>query len=58
MDFGPAAGRIRLSGTTDGLVERRRSDRRVLIRSDNGVYRFEDETFRDWVLGEQPARHP
>jgi hypothetical protein len=34
------------------------SERQILIQSDKGIYRFEDETFRDWVLGEQPARHP
>jgi hypothetical protein len=37
---------------------KRLRERQILIQADKGVYRFEDETFRDWVLGEQPARHP
>jgi hypothetical protein len=32
---------------------RRLRDRQVLIQSDTGVYRFEDETFGEWVRTEQ-----
>jgi hypothetical protein len=33
---------------------KRLRDRQILIQSDTGVYRFEDETFREWVVTEQP----
>lgn len=32
---------------------RRLRDRQVLIQSDTGIYRFEDETFEEWVRTEQ-----
>jgi hypothetical protein len=35
---------------------KRLRERQVLIQSDTGVYRFEDETFREWVLAEQPRK--
>jgi len=31
-------------------------DVQILIQSDKGVYRFEDETFKDWVQSEHPAK--
>ena len=31
---------------------KRLRERQILIQSDIGVYRFEDETFKDWVLTE------
>jgi hypothetical protein len=32
---------------------KRLRDRQILIQSDTGVYRFEDDTFKDWVLTER-----
>ena len=32
---------------------RRLRDRQVLIQSDTGIYRFDDETFEEWVRTEQ-----
>jgi hypothetical protein len=29
---------------------KRLRERQILIQSDIGVYRFEDETFKDWVV--------
>ena len=37
---------------------KRLRDRQVLIQTDTGVYRYEDETFRDWVLTEHLAKSP
>lgn len=37
---------------------KRLRDRQVLIQSDTGVYRFEDETFRDWIAAEHPTNLP
>jgi hypothetical protein len=34
---------------------KRLRQRQVLIQSDIGVYRFEDETFKDWVKAERPG---
>jgi hypothetical protein len=31
---------------------RRLRERQILIQTDQGIYSFEDETFRDWVLSE------
>jgi hypothetical protein len=33
---------------------KRLRERQILIQSEIGVYRFEDETFKDWVLTERP----
>jgi hypothetical protein len=35
---------------------RRLRERQILIQSDQGIYRFEDETFRDWVLSEHSGK--
>jgi hypothetical protein len=35
---------------------KRLRDRQILIQSDTGVYRFEDDTFKDWVLTERPRK--
>lgn len=35
---------------------KRLRERQVLIQSDKGVYRFEDETFKDWVQSEHPGK--
>jgi hypothetical protein len=35
---------------------KRLRDRQILIQSDTGVYRFEDETFRDWIAAERPCK--
>lgn len=32
---------------------KRLRDRQILIRSDQGTYHFEDDTFKDWVLSER-----
>jgi hypothetical protein len=37
---------------------KRLRDRQVLIQTDTGVYRFEDETFREWIVTELPAGDP
>ena len=34
---------------------KRLRERQILIQSDIGLYRFEDETFKDWVMSERPA---
>lgn len=34
---------------------KRLRERQILIQSDIGLYRFEDETFRDWVQSERPV---
>ena len=34
---------------------KRLRDRQILIQSENGVYRFEDEAFQDWVQSEHPG---
>jgi hypothetical protein len=33
---------------------KRLRERQILIQTDTGVYRYEDETFKDWVLTERP----
>lgn len=33
---------------------KRLRERQILIQSDKGVYRFEDETFKEWVQSEHP----
>jgi hypothetical protein len=33
---------------------RRLRERQILIQSDKGIYRFEDEAFQEWVLSEHP----
>ena len=35
---------------------RRLRDRQLLIQSDTGVYRFEDETFKEWIQTGQFGR--
>ena len=32
---------------------KRLRDRQILIQTDTGVYRYEDDSFKDWVLAEQ-----
>ena len=32
---------------------KRLRDRQILIQTDMGVYRYEDDSFKDWVLAEQ-----
>jgi hypothetical protein len=32
---------------------KRLRERQILIQTDKGIYRYEDETFKDWVLAEQ-----
>jgi hypothetical protein len=50
--------RLQLGRSADRSVPqnalKRLRDRQILIQSDTGVYRFEDETFKEWVLTEQP----
>ena len=50
---------LRLGRSADRSVPqnalRRLRDRQILIHSDTGVYRFEDDTFKDWVLTEHPG---
>ena len=36
---------------------KRLRERQILIQAGTGVYRYEDETFREWVLTEQQGRH-
>jgi hypothetical protein len=37
---------------------KRLRDRQILMQLDTGVYRFEDETFRDWITAERPTKLP
>jgi hypothetical protein len=37
---------------------KRLRERQILIQTDTGVYRYEDETFKDWVLTERPPINP
>jgi hypothetical protein len=37
---------------------KRLRERQMLIQTDTGVYRYEDETFKEWVLAEQSGKHP
>lgn len=37
---------------------RRLRDRQILIQVEPGMYRFEDEVFRDWILATAPAGEP
>jgi hypothetical protein len=50
---------LRLGRSADRSVPqnalKRLRDRQILIHSDTGVYRFEDDTFKDWVLTQHPA---
>jgi hypothetical protein len=32
---------------------KRLRERQILIQAETGIYRYEDETFKDWVLTEQ-----
>jgi hypothetical protein len=45
---------LKLGGAADRSVPqnalKRLRERQILIQSDIGVYRFEDETFKDWVM--------
>jgi hypothetical protein len=34
---------------------RRLRERQILIQSEKGVYRFEDEAFQEWVRSEYPG---
>jgi hypothetical protein len=49
---------LRLGQSADRSVPqnalKRLRDRQILIHSDTGVYRFGDDTFKDWVLTERP----
>jgi len=49
---------LRLGRSADRSVPqnalKRLRDRQILIHSDTGVYRFEDDTFKDWVLTQHP----
>jgi hypothetical protein len=51
---------LRLGRSADRSVPqnalKRLRERQILIQSDKGVYRFEDETFRDWVQSEHPGK--
>ena len=51
---------LRLGRSADRSVPhnalKRLRERQILIQSDKGVYRFEDETFKDWVQSEHPAK--
>ncbi len=48
---------LRLGRAADRSVPqnalKRLRERQILIQTEIGVYRFEDETFREWVLGER-----
>jgi hypothetical protein len=48
---------LRLGRAADRSVPqnalKRLRERQILIQAEVGVYRFEDETFREWVLGER-----
>jgi hypothetical protein len=51
---------LRLGRSADRSVPqnalKRLRERQILIQSDKGVYRFEDETFKDWVRSEHPGK--
>jgi hypothetical protein len=51
---------LRLGRSADRSVPqnalKRLREHQILIQSDKGVYRFEDETFKDWVQSEHPAK--
>ena len=53
---------LRLGRSADRSVPqnalKRLRERQILIQSDKGVYRFEDETFKDWVQSEHPGPQP
>ena len=37
---------------------KRLRDRQILIQTDTGIYRYEDESFKDWVVAEQTDEQP
>jgi hypothetical protein len=51
-----------LGGAADRSVPqnalKRLRERQMLIQTGTGVYRYEDETFKEWVLAEQFGKHP